>query len=253
MSQDATPTIILVHGAWHVPAHYTSFIARLQHAGFEVSCPLLPTCDESKRPNADLYADAQVIRDQVISLVNQSRAVVMILHSYGGAVGAEAVKGLSSRERAAEGLHGGVTHLIYMCGFMLQVGEIVGGASLPRPEPDPVEFDDITKTSFLCESPVHLVYADVEPSHAKELEGLLVRQDARAMSDVVSHPAWRYIPTTYLRTTEDRVLFLEWQDRQIEAVRNEGVEVRVETFISSHSPFVSLVEEMVAAVKRAVG
>ncbi|KAL8740067.1 MAG: hypothetical protein Q9184_008534, partial [Pyrenodesmia sp. 2 TL-2023] len=154
-----------------------------------MSCPLLPTCDKSKRPNADLYADAQVIREQVISLIDQSRDVVMILHSYGGAVGAEAVKGLSSSERATEGLHGGVTHLIYMCGFMLQVGESVGAASLPRPDPDPVEFDDAMKTSFICESPVQLFYADVEPTHAKELEGLLVRQDARAMSDTVTHPA----------------------------------------------------------------
>ncbi|KAI4185535.1 MAG: hypothetical protein LQ346_005873 [Caloplaca aetnensis] len=253
MSSNGTPAIVLVHGAWHVPEHYTDFIARLQHAGFEVSCPLLPTCDQSKRPNADLYADAQVVRDIVISLIDQSREVVMILHSYGGAVGAEVVKGLSMRERAAEGFQGGVTHLIYMCGFMLQVGESVGGASLPRPDPDPVEFDDATKTTFLCESPVQLFYADVEPNRAKELESLLVRQDARAMSDTVTHPAWQYVPTTYLRTTEDQVLFLEWQDRQIEAVRNKGSKVRVETFKSSHSPFISLAEDMVAAVERAVG
>ncbi len=253
MSSNVKPAIVLVHGAWHVPEHYTDFIARLKHAGFDVSCPLLPTCDQSKRPDADLYADAHVVRDLVISLIDQSRDVVLILHSYGGAVGAEAIKGLSMRERAAEGLQGGVTRLIYMCGFMLQVGESVGGASLPRPDPDPVVFDDKTKTTFLCESPVQLFYADVEPDLAKEFKGLIVRQDARAMSDTVTHPAWQFVPTTYLRTTEDRVLFLDWQDRQIEAVRNQGVEVRVETFRSSHSPFISLAEDMIAAVERAVG
>ncbi|KAL8898218.1 MAG: hypothetical protein Q9207_006817 [Kuettlingeria erythrocarpa] len=156
MSSNGKPATVLVHGAWHVPKHYTDFIARLQHAGFEVFCPLLPTCDESKRPNGDLYADAQVVRNLFISLIEQSRDVVVILHSYGGAVGAEAIKGLLMRERAAEGLQGGVTHLIYMCGFMLQVGESVGGASLPRPDPDPVVFDDTTKTTFLCESSVQL-------------------------------------------------------------------------------------------------
>ncbi|KAI4121543.1 MAG: hypothetical protein LQ338_006312 [Usnochroma carphineum] len=243
---------MLVHGAWHVLEHYTDFIQRLQKAGFEVHCPRLPTCDESKRPDADLLADVRTVRDQVMSLINQQRDVVMLLHSYGGAVGAEAVKGLSLRERATRGLAGGVSHLIYMCGFMLQGGESVRGASLPRPDPDPVAFDETTGTTCIRESPVQLFYDDVEPARAKELAGMLVPQDARAMSDTVTHPAWKYIPTTYLRTTEDEVLFLDWQDRQIKAVKDAGVDIAVETFKSSHSPYISIPEDMVDAVERAI-
>lgn len=149
MSSKVKRAIVLVHGAWHVPEHYSDFIQHLQHAGFEVFCPRLPTCDEAKRPTADMFADAQVVRDQVISLIDKSREVIMLLHSYGGAVGTEAAKGLSASERATRGLKGGVVHLIYMCGFMLQVGECVGGASLPRPDPDPVESDAATSTTFL--------------------------------------------------------------------------------------------------------
>ena len=78
----------------------------------------------------------------------------MLLHSYRGAVGTEAVEGLSMSERATKGFHGGVIHLIYMCSFMLQVGESVGGASLPRPVPDLVDIDDATGTTFLCEPPI---------------------------------------------------------------------------------------------------
>ena len=92
----------------------------------------------------------------------------MLLHSYGGAVGTEAVKGLWASERASKGLSGGVIHLIYMCGFMLQVGESVGGASLPRPIPDPVEIDEATGTTFLCEPPIPLFFADVEAERAKK-------------------------------------------------------------------------------------
>jgi len=84
-----------------------------------------------------MYSDVEVVRNQVICLLEKSRSVMMLLHSYGGAVGTEAVKGLSARERVAEGLSGGVVRLIYMCGFMLQVGDCVGGASLPRPDPKP--------------------------------------------------------------------------------------------------------------------
>ncbi|KAL8946904.1 MAG: hypothetical protein Q9222_006758 [Ikaeria aurantiellina] len=251
MSSDIAQKLVLVHGAWHVPEHYTEFILRLQQAGFEVHCPRLPTCDEHKRPNTDHSADVQAIRAQVLSLINEGHNVVMLLHSYGGSVGAEATKGLSLNERAAQGLPNGVSHLIYMCGFMLQPGETVGGASLPRPDPDPVEFDEITGTTFLCQDPVQLFYGDVEPARAKELEAMLVRQDVRAGLVTITHPAWKYSPTTYLRTTEDGVLFLDWQDRQIKAVRDAGVDIAVETFKASHSPFISIPDDMVDAVVRA--
>lgn len=251
MSSAVKPAIVLVHGAWHQPLHYSAFVQQLQNAGFEVSCPLLPTCDETKRLTANMYSDVEAVRNQVTSLLEKSRSVIMVLHSYGGAVGTEAVKGLSARERAAEGLSGGVVLLIYMCGFMLQVGECVGGASLPRPDPEPVERDEATGTTFLCEDPIPLFYADAEPQRAKEMEALLVRQSGPAMTDPITYPAWQHIPTTYLRTVDDQVLFLGWQDRQIKAVKDAGVEVRVETFQSSHSPFLSMPGEMVNAVERA--
>ena len=252
MSSTGKPAIVLVHGAWHVPEHYSDFIQQLQQAGFDVFCPRLPTCDETKRLNANMFSDAQVVQNQVISLVDQSREVIMLLHSYGGAVGTEALNRLSASERATKGLRGGVTHLIFMCGFMLQVGESVGGASLPRPVPEPVEIDDATGTSFLCEPPIQLFYADVEPERAKKMEALLVRQSGSAMADAITYPAWQHIPTTYLRTQKDEVLFPHWQERQIKAVRDTGANLTVETFDSSHSPFLSIPEEMVAAVVRAI-
>lgn len=175
----------------------------------------------------------------------------MLLHAYGGAVGAEAVKVLSASERATKGFGGGVVRLIYMCGFMLQVGESVGGASLPRPIPDLVESDEATGTTFLCEDPIQLFYADVEPERAKKMQALLARQSGRAMTDAVTYPSWQHIPTTYLRTQDDRVLFPDWQERQIKAVRDAGVSLTVETYKSSHSPFLSIPGEMVAAVERA--
>lgn len=251
MSSATKPAIVLIHGAWHVPEHYSEFIEQLQYAGFEVFCPRLPTCDEAQRLAADMYSDAQVVRNQVIALADKSRAVIMLLHSYGGAVGTEAIKGLSASERAGKELPGGVIHLIYMCGFMLQVGESVGGASLPRPIPDPVESDEATGTTFLCEPPIQLFYADVEPERAKKMQTLLARQSGPAVTDTITYPAWQHIPTTYLRTQDDQVLFPDWQERQIRAVRDAGVSLTVETYISSHSPFLSIPGEMVAAVERA--
>ncbi|MDI1490850.1 MAG: hypothetical protein OHK93_002055 [Ramalina farinacea] len=252
MTTESNSAIVLVHGAWHIPQHYQDFVPLLAKEGFEVHCPHLPTCDEATKLTASLYDDARLVRDCVVDLIERGREVIMLLHSYGGAVGTEAVTGLSRSERADSGLQGGITHLIYMCGFMLQVGESVGGASLPRPIPEPVERDEATGTTFLCEPPVQLFFADVEPDLAKRMEGLLVRQSGRAMTDALTHPAWRFTPPTYLRTSKDEVLFPDWQKRQIQAVRASGVDFTVETFDSSHSPYLSMPNAMVAAIKRAV-
>ena len=134
MPSTTRPAIILVHGAWHVPEHYHTLIHQLQQAGFEVHCPHLPTCNPRKLFVANMFDDATLVRNQIIPLLDKSHKIIMLLHSYGGVVGIEAVKGLSISERASQGLVGGVKRLVYMCGFMLKVGESVGGASLPRPD-----------------------------------------------------------------------------------------------------------------------
>ena len=136
-----------------------------------------------------MYIDAETIRSQVVSLAETSRDVVMLLHFYGGAVGTEALWNLSKPQRAARGEQGGVVCLIYMGAFMLQVGESVAGASLPRPVPEPVEFDQATGTTFLCELPTELFYAELEMDRAKRMEALLVRQTGSAYTDTVTYPA----------------------------------------------------------------
>ncbi|KAL8628375.1 hypothetical protein Q9189_005919 [Teloschistes chrysophthalmus] len=200
-----------------------------------------------------MYQDASLIRTIVLSLADKNREIIMLLHSYGGAPGSEAVKGLSKQDRENNGHLGGVVHIIYMCGFMLQVGECGGGASLPHPVPDPVGMDEATGTTFILEPRIPLFYADVEPGLAKEMDELLVSQSGSAMTDVVTWPAWQHIPTTYVRTLHDEVLFPDWQARQIKAVQGTGAALTIETLESSHSPFLSEAEEMVAVVKRVSG
>ncbi|KAL9595758.1 MAG: hypothetical protein Q9219_006256 [cf. Caloplaca sp. 3 TL-2023] len=252
MSAQPKPVVILVHGAWHVPQHYQSFITELEKAGFQVSCPLLPTCDERKRLTAGMYEDAAVIRDIVQSWVDNSREVIMLLHSYGGAPGTEAVKGMSLKERESRGLAGGVIRLIYMCAFMLQKGQSVGAAHLPRPVPDPIGRDDATGLTSIIEPRVPLLYEDVEPHNARQMENLLVPQSGRAMTDTITYPAWQHVPTTFVKTRCDKILFPSWQDQQIKAVQDAGFSVEVTELESSHSPFLSMPDKMLAVVQGAV-
>lgn len=46
----------------------------------------------------------------------------MLMHSYGGAVGTDAMEGLKLPTRQAQGKAGGVIHLLYLCPYILPPG-----------------------------------------------------------------------------------------------------------------------------------
>ncbi|KAL4963043.1 alpha/beta hydrolase [Aspergillus stella-maris] len=142
----ALPTVILVHGAWHTPANYASFIAALRTQGFPVHCPLLPSCTESLQPKASLEDDIAAVRELASSLIATGQRILMIMHSYGGAVGSEAVQGLAAPSPTStspggpggngSGAAGGVIHLLYLCAYILppavSVWDIVVEAGFDR-------------------------------------------------------------------------------------------------------------------------
>ena len=112
------PAIVLVHGAWSTPPIYDPFVKALRTAGYTVHCPLLPTCSSE---SSKFSSDVTTIRNLVSSLVDASTNVLLLMHSYGGAVGSSAVADLSSKERAQQGLKGGVVHLLYLSAYILPV------------------------------------------------------------------------------------------------------------------------------------
>ncbi|KAL8693403.1 MAG: hypothetical protein Q9218_001752 [Villophora microphyllina] len=278
------PAVMIVHDAWHVPDHYEDFTDRLEAAGFEVYCPLLPTmdADDLAHITMGLDDDVRVIRDFLVSLVipethgqpaelptgddlfmvvPQTAAsvlqtcndVIMLLHGYGGAVGTEAVRGLSKTECLRLGLPvGGVIHLIYMCAFMLQPAECVGDASSPVPLGHPILKHSDTGATSVRQPADDFLYGDLPPERAEEMGRLLVSQAPYAMSETITHPAWQHIPTTYIKTYRDRFVLPQWQQRMITAVQGAGVDIMVEHLeYSSHSPFLSHSERVVQVVERA--
>ncbi len=78
------PTIVFIHGGWHIPNTYSKFTSSLRSAGYEVHLPRLPSMNETRPPNADLADDTALIRGYVESLVDAGRTVIAIMHSYDG-------------------------------------------------------------------------------------------------------------------------------------------------------------------------
>jgi pimeloyl-ACP methyl ester carboxylesterase len=123
------PTVLFVHGAWHTPNHFAPVRRVFEEAGFPTSCPRLPSVGNA--PPIGLMEDAQCIRDELVRLIEgEERDIVVVAHSYGGVVATQAVEQRFAKKTCEkEGKKGGVVRIVYMCAFLMNVGEPLPGAS----------------------------------------------------------------------------------------------------------------------------
>ena len=128
MALHMKPTVIFVHGAWHSPAHFQAVRDLFEADGFPTKCPTQPSSGGA--PTVTLYDDAHCVRSVTEkSVKSEGRDVISAMHSYGGMVGTQATNesfGKASRE--GQGLQGGVIRLLYICAFLLPLGDSLGSA-----------------------------------------------------------------------------------------------------------------------------
>ena len=128
------PYVLIVHGSWHNPNHFFPLRLALHSADYSTSCPTQPSYNALKLASP-LAADAACIHTAAKALVEAGHDVLVIAHSYGGLVGAEAITTTITKvERTKKGLKGGVVHMLYLCAFIVPVGRSLGEALLGRNE-----------------------------------------------------------------------------------------------------------------------
>ena len=108
------PTVALVHGAFADASGFAGVIRELESAGHTVLAP--------PNPLRGVAFDASVVGDVVKAI---DGPVVLVGHSYGGAVIGQASAGLEN-----------VTGLVFLAAFGLEAGESC--ASVQQPFPPPV-------------------------------------------------------------------------------------------------------------------
>lgn len=127
------PVFFLATGAWHTPDCYEILQGKLHAQNFETRTVAYPSVG-AEPPTKGLPDDAAAVRAELEVLVNQGRQVILVGHSYGGLVIAEAVKGLGYKQRQTEGKAGGVTLLVYLAAFVTPKGasilKMIGGQPL---------------------------------------------------------------------------------------------------------------------------
>lgn len=189
------PTIVLVHGAWANAASWDGVIQRLEAKGYTVYAP--------PNPLLSLQGDAATIRGFLRTI---NGPIVLVGHSYGGAVITNAADGVKN-----------VKALVYVDAFAPAKGESV------------LELDNKFPGSVLSTAPLSKVFTAaaypgpkgsamlyVNPSFFKKgfandlsaTEGALAYAtqapiSLAALNDKSGAPAWKHIPSWYVLGTED--------------------------------------------------
>ncbi|KAL1970746.1 hypothetical protein VTN77DRAFT_2580 [Rasamsonia byssochlamydoides] len=223
------PTVLFVHGSWHNPKHFQRMRDFFEANGFPTSCPQQPSVGQL--PPIGLMEDAETIRDELKKLVEtEQKGVLVMAHSYGGVVTAQAVdREFAKKDREAKGLAGGVIHLVYMCAFMLPLGDSLGsafGGGLPPLIPIDEEQDPWV--------------SELKPG------------PAIAQLTPIIQASYLYHPVTYLFCENDEALPLAVQQMMVQKAEEKGVTIRKETCTAGHSPFLSQPETVLNVAKKVV-
>ena len=220
-------SVVLVHGGFVDGSGWEPVYHILREAGHQVSVVQNPT-----KSLADDVAVTNRVLDQ------HENQVILVGHSYGGAVITEA------------GNHPNVDALVYISAFAPDTGESVNTliADPPPGAPVPPILPPIDGFLFLDKEKFPASFAgDVDPDKAAFMADSQVPWGVDALGGEITEAAWRNKPSWYLVTTQDRMIP---PDAQRTMASRAGATV-VETD-ASHSVFVSRPEPVAAIITGAI-
>jgi pimeloyl-ACP methyl ester carboxylesterase len=180
------PAIVLVHGGFVDGSGWRPVYDLLTRDGFRVSV--------AQNPTLSLQGDAAAAR---LIIDAQDRPVVLVGHSYGGAVVTEA------------GTDPNVAALVYIAGFVPDAGESVNTllADFPTDVPGPPILPPRDGFLFLDRDKFHEAFAgDLPADLAAFMADSQVPWGVDALGGQVTEAAWRSKRSWYMCTTEDKMI-----------------------------------------------
>ena len=243
----AKPTVVLVHGAWADSSAWDGVIARLHRAGYPVDA--FPT------PLQGLASDSQVL---AAYLATVSGPIVLVGHSYGGAVITNAAAGNPN-----------VKALVYVDAFAPAQGQTVEQLEQATPGSclsgggNPAKVFDFVPNPSLPAGDVDL-YAqtqpdgpypgfaacfanDLPPAQAAILAATQRPLAAGAIAEPSGPPAWATIPSWYALGTKDNVIVPAEQLAMAEAIH-----AHIDDIPASHLAMVSHPNDITDVILHAV-
>jgi len=184
--------VVFVHGAcvkdgpwwWHRTAE---LLAERDVAG---EAPALPSCGETGVRGAGLSEDVAAVR---AVLTASDEPTVVVAHSYGGIITAEAAAGVDA-----------VRHLLLISSYLPEVGQSLSdfGGEEPAPflEIDPEGGTFTVRLQALAET----FLQDCGPEIQLQAKDRTARQSLAVLEQPVRSAAWKNVASTYLVCAQDR-------------------------------------------------
>jgi pimeloyl-ACP methyl ester carboxylesterase len=218
--------VVLVHGGFVDGSGWRGVYESLSRDGFRVSIV--------QNPTLSLAADAAATR-QIIDALDGP--VVLVGHSYGGAVITEA------------GTHPNVAALVYVCAFAPDKGESVGSliGGFPADGPQPPILPPNNGFLFLDRDKFHESFAgDLPADEAAFMADSQVPWAVEAPGAPITEASWRTKPSWYLITSQDRMIPPPAQHTMASRIGATVTEVA-----ASHSVYVSQPEAVATLIAQA--
>jgi pimeloyl-ACP methyl ester carboxylesterase len=217
--------VVFVHGAcvrdgtwwWHRTGEL------LAERGVASEAPALPSCGETGAPTdaegPGLTEDVAAVRRL---LTASAEPTVVVSHSYGGIVTAEAAADVDA-----------VRHLLLVSSYLPEIGESLSSFSGEAPAPfldiDPTGGTFTVRPDALAET----FLQDCDPEIQRDATGRTARQSLAVIGQPVRSSAWHQVPSTYLVCAQDRGTPAE---RQRDFAARAGKVVELD---AGHHPFLS--------------
>jgi pimeloyl-ACP methyl ester carboxylesterase len=187
---DSRPTLLLVHGAFFGAWSWDGVRAELAARDWPTQTVDLVSVAERGSRRLGLFDDAEVVRQRIKGI---DGPVVVVAHSYGGAVVTQAAADLPN-----------VRHLVYVCSFQLEIGEsLLGLAGGLGTKPHWWNIDGEIMTPH---DPLTVLVDDVPGDEAERAVARLRPLSFCATTQEVTAAAWHDIPSTYIVADLDKAL-----------------------------------------------
>ena len=230
----AKPTVVFVHGAFADASGFGEVTSRLQDRGYTVISPANPLRGPAN--------DAAYVASRLKTI---NGPIVLVAHSYGGAVITEAANEVSN-----------VKALVYLNALALDEGEsnlgiterfpndfVTALVARPFPQPDGTQGTDL----YVDPASFRLFFAaDLPARTAAQMASAQRPVTLAAIQEKSTAPAWKTIPSWYLIGRQDEVINPVAQRFMAKRAKSHTVEIN-----SSHASYISHSAEVTNLILRA--
>lgn len=226
-SAEVKPSIVLVHGAFADGSGWSKVIPLLERDGYTVTAVQNPLSTLAE----DIATTKRVIEAQ-------KGPVVVVGHSYGGAVITGAAAGNAN-----------VKALVYVNAFAPDEGEKInaGSEKYPTPPLNSALVPDTAGFLYIDRAKFHEAFcADLSAAEARVMAATQKPLSKSVFDATVSGAAWKSIPSWYIVGTEDHAINPDFERFLAKRMGAKTTEIK-----SSHVSFISHPAEVARLIEQA--